>query len=133
MGRNTWRQLTAMGTALVLLFLLALAAIPSAVLPQRGLNSQGVAAYAAACPTLGHVMDTLQLFDVFASFWFTTIYVLAARFADRRSHTTPARPRQSAARPAGFGLPQPVATRPRLHRDTRRNPGGDRRPGGVAA
>jgi cytochrome c biogenesis protein ResB len=41
MGRNTWRQLTAMGTALVLLFLLALAAIPGAVLPQRGLNSRG--------------------------------------------------------------------------------------------
>ncbi len=31
-GRNTWRALTSMGTALVLLFLLALGAIPGALL-----------------------------------------------------------------------------------------------------
>jgi len=37
-ARNTWRTLTSMGTALVLLFLLALAAIPGALLPQRSLN-----------------------------------------------------------------------------------------------
>ncbi|MFZ2528357.1 MAG: cytochrome c biogenesis protein ResB, partial [Rhodococcus sp. (in: high G+C Gram-positive bacteria)] len=35
--RNTWRGLTSMRTALVLLFLLALAAIPGALLPQRSL------------------------------------------------------------------------------------------------
>ncbi|MDV8022736.1 hypothetical protein R4P57_13515 [Rhodococcus sp. IEGM 1330] len=34
--RNGWRQLTSMRTALVLLFLLAVAAIPGALLP--GLN-----------------------------------------------------------------------------------------------
>jgi cytochrome c biogenesis protein len=33
--RNTWRTLTSMGTALVLLFLLALAAIPGARRPPR--------------------------------------------------------------------------------------------------
>ena len=33
--RNVWRSLTSMRTALVLLFLLALAAIPGALLPQR--------------------------------------------------------------------------------------------------
>ena len=32
--RNSWRQLTSMRTALVLLFLLAVAAIPGSVLPQ---------------------------------------------------------------------------------------------------
>ncbi len=36
-----WRTLTSMGTALVLLFLLALGAIPGA-LPQRGLNAAKV-------------------------------------------------------------------------------------------
>jgi len=41
--RNTWRTLTSMGTALVLLFLLALAAIPGALLPQRNLNEAKVA------------------------------------------------------------------------------------------
>ena len=40
--RNTWRTLTSMGTALVLLFLLALAAIPGALLPQRSLNESKV-------------------------------------------------------------------------------------------
>lgn len=74
--RNTWRQLTSMRTALVLLFLLALAAIPGALLPQRSLNPQKVAAYIAARPTVGPIMDKLQLFDVFASFWFTAVYAL---------------------------------------------------------
>ncbi len=37
-GRWAWRQLTSMRTALVLLFLLAVASVPSSVLPQRGNN-----------------------------------------------------------------------------------------------
>ncbi|MBF6091599.1 cytochrome c biogenesis protein ResB [Nocardia cyriacigeorgica] len=74
--RNTWRGLTSMRTALVLLFLLALAAIPGALLPQRELNEQKVAQYIADRPTLGPWMDRFQLFDVFSSSWFTAIYVL---------------------------------------------------------
>ncbi|WP_280453666.1 cytochrome c biogenesis protein ResB [Nocardia brasiliensis] len=74
--RNTWRGLTSMRTALVLLFLLALAAIPGALLPQRSLNEQKVAQYIADRPTLGPWMDRFELFDVFGSFWFTAIYVL---------------------------------------------------------
>ena len=46
-ARNTWRALTSMGTALVLLFLLALAAIPGALLPQRSLNAAKVDEYLA--------------------------------------------------------------------------------------
>lgn len=65
-----------MGTALALLFLLALAAIPGAMLPQRSLNPPKVAAYIAERPTLGPLMDRLELFDVFSSFWFTAIYAL---------------------------------------------------------
>ena len=42
MIRNTWRALTSMGTALVLLFLLALGAVPGALLPQRILNASKV-------------------------------------------------------------------------------------------
>lgn len=67
-----------MRTALVLLFLLALAAVPGALLPQRSLNAQKVAAYIASRPTLGPILDRLQLFDVFASFWFTSVYALLA-------------------------------------------------------
>ncbi|MBF6342339.1 cytochrome c biogenesis protein ResB [Nocardia cyriacigeorgica] len=74
--RNTWRGLTSMRTALVLLFLLALAAIPGALLPQRELNEQKVNQYIADRPTLGPWMDRFQLFDVFSSSWFTAIYVL---------------------------------------------------------
>lgn len=71
-----WRSLTSMGTALVLLFLLALAAIPGALLPQRGLNAAKVDDYLAAHPLIGPWLDELQAFGVFSSFWFTAIYVL---------------------------------------------------------
>jgi cytochrome c biogenesis protein len=75
-ARNTWRALTSMGTALVLLFLLALGAIPGALLPQRSLNPAKVDEYLAAHPAIGSWLDRLQAFDVFSSFWFTAVYVL---------------------------------------------------------
>ncbi len=65
-----------MGTALVLLFLLALAAVPGALLPQRSLNEAKVAEYLAEHTVIGPWLDRLQFFDVFSSFWFTAIYVL---------------------------------------------------------
>ncbi|WP_156689685.1 cytochrome c biogenesis protein ResB [Mycobacterium sp. Marseille-P9652] len=65
-----------MGTALVLLFLLALGAIPGALLPQRNLNAQKVDDYLAAHPVIGPWLNRVQAFDVFSSFWFTAIYVL---------------------------------------------------------
>ncbi|ORB11768.1 cytochrome c biogenesis protein ResB [Mycobacterium noviomagense] len=71
-----WRALTSMGTALVLLCLLALGAIPGALLPQRNLNAGKVDDYLAAHPLLGPWLDRLQMFNVFGSFWFTAIYVL---------------------------------------------------------
>ena len=74
--RNTWRALTSMGTALVLLFLLALGAVPGALLPQRSLNAGKVADYLAAHPLIGPWLDRLQAFNVFGSFWFTAIYTL---------------------------------------------------------
>src|SRR5262249_32037147 len=75
-ARNTWRTVTSMGTALVLLFLLALGAIPGALLPQRSLNEFKVEQYIAEPPTIGPWLDRLQAFEVFSSFWFTAIYVL---------------------------------------------------------
>ncbi len=74
--RNTWRTLTSMGTALVLLFLLALGAIPGALLPQRSLNEAKVEQYIAEHPTIGPWLDRVQAFEVFSSFWFTAIYAL---------------------------------------------------------
>jgi cytochrome c biogenesis protein len=65
-----------MGTALVLLFLLALGAIPGALLPQRSLNEAKVGEYLAKHSLIGPWLDRLQAFDVFSSFWFTAIYAL---------------------------------------------------------
>lgn len=74
--RNAWRILVQMRTAMILLMLLAIAAIPGALLPQRQLSQQNVNQYLADRPKLGEIMDKLQLFDVFSSWWFTAIYVL---------------------------------------------------------
>lgn len=65
-----------MGTALVLLFLLALGAMPGALLPQRSLNAGKVDDYLASHPKLGPLLDKVQAFNVFGSFWFTAIYTL---------------------------------------------------------
>src|SRR3954451_7879744 len=75
-ARYAWRRLTSMRTALLLLSLLALAAIPGTVLPQRGLNPVKVDSYLAAHPHLGPLLDRLSLFDVFAAPWFAAIYLL---------------------------------------------------------
>ncbi|MCX4387240.1 cytochrome c biogenesis protein ResB [Micromonospora peucetia] len=74
--RNSWRQLTSMRTALVLLFLLAVAAIPGSVLPQRGVNPEDVRDYFTAYPDLAPVLDRIGAFDAFSSVWFSAIYVL---------------------------------------------------------
>jgi cytochrome c biogenesis protein len=76
--RRTWRQLTSMRTALLLLFLLALAAVPGSLLPQRPLNPPKVQEYLDAHTTVGPVLDRLGFFDVFASPWFAAIYLLLA-------------------------------------------------------
>jgi cytochrome c biogenesis protein len=74
--RTAWRRLTSMRTALLLLTLLALAAIPGTLLPQRGLNPVKVNEYIANHPQLGPFLDKLSLFDVFAAPWFAAIYLL---------------------------------------------------------
>src|SRR3954454_23683287 len=74
--RNTWRGLTSMRTALVLLFLLALAALPGALLPQRSLNQRLVTQYFADHPTLAPLLDKARFFDVFAAPWFAAVYLL---------------------------------------------------------
>lgn len=71
-----WRRLTAMRTAIVLLFLLALAAVPGSLLPQRSLSQTNVRRYFADHPDLAPVLDRLYLFDVFSSPWFAAVYLL---------------------------------------------------------
>ena len=65
-----------MRTALVLLFLLALASIPGSVLPQEGIDPAAVSQYYAAHPALAPLLARLSGFDVFGAPWFAAIYLL---------------------------------------------------------
>jgi cytochrome c biogenesis protein len=74
--RLGWRQLISMRTALVLLFLLALAAVPASLLPQRPLNASRTSAYIASHGAWGQLLNRIGAFDVFGSVWFAAIYLL---------------------------------------------------------
>ena len=71
-----WRQLTSMRTALVLLLLLALAAIPGSVIPQSGVDSLKTSRWQADHPDLTPIYERLGLFSVYDSAWFAAIYTL---------------------------------------------------------
>lgn len=75
-ARWAWRQLTSMRTALFLLLLVALAAIPGSVLPQRGMDPVGTAEYIRDHGRVGQILDTLGFFTVYSSVWFSAIYLL---------------------------------------------------------
>jgi cytochrome c biogenesis protein len=75
-ARWAWRLLTSMRTALVLLFLLALAAVPGSVFPQRGVVPADVAAFARESPAAYRVLDALSMFEVYSSPWFSAVYLL---------------------------------------------------------
>jgi cytochrome c biogenesis protein len=73
-----WRQLTSMRVALILLLLLAVAAIPGSLVPQRSADPNGVLQYEQEHPKLFPVLDAfpIQAFDVYGSVWFSAIYLL---------------------------------------------------------
>ncbi|WP_078910645.1 cytochrome c biogenesis protein ResB [Streptomyces sp. NRRL S-87] len=75
-ARWTWRQLTSMRVALILLFLLSLGAIPGSLVPQNSVDLLKVADWKRNHPTLTPVYEKLQLFDVYSSVWFSAIYIL---------------------------------------------------------
>jgi len=75
-ARWTWRQLTSMRTALILLFLLALAAIPGSVVPQQAVDSVRASQWREQHPQLTPIYDKLGLFSVYDSVWFSAIYIL---------------------------------------------------------
>lgn len=74
--RFAWRQLTSMRTALLLLLLLAIAAVPGSLVPQRSSDPNGVTQYFADNPELAPVLDGFQMFDVYTSAWFSAVYLL---------------------------------------------------------
>ena len=76
MLRWAWTQLTSMRTALFLLLLLAVGAVPGSLFPQRPANPSVVTQYIKDNPSYGEILDALQMFDVYSSAWFSAIYIL---------------------------------------------------------
>jgi cytochrome c biogenesis protein len=74
--RWAWRQLTSMRTALFLLLLLAIGAVPGSIWPQRSIDAARTADYIASHPEAGPWLDRLGFFEVYASPWFAAIYLL---------------------------------------------------------
>lgn len=74
--RWAWRQLTSMRTALLLLLLLAVAAIPGSIVPQRGVDARAVEAFQARHPDLTPWLERLGVFHTYTSPWFSAIYLL---------------------------------------------------------
>ncbi|WP_295700029.1 cytochrome c biogenesis protein ResB [Lapillicoccus sp.] len=75
-ARWAWRQLTSMRTALFLLLLLSVGAVPGSIFPQRSIDAVKVTDYIVAHATSGPILDRLGFFDVYASPWFSAIYLL---------------------------------------------------------
>lgn len=76
MLRWAWTQLTSMRTALFLLLLLAVGAVPGSLFPQRAANPVTVTDWIKNNPATGPFLDALQMFDVYSSAWFSAIYIL---------------------------------------------------------
>jgi len=76
MARWAWRQLTSMRTALILLFLLALAAVPGSLVPQRNQDPAAVAAFYGQHAGLAVWYERVGLFTVYSSPWFAAVYLL---------------------------------------------------------
>lgn len=74
--RFAWRQLTSMRTALILLMMLGIAAIPGSVIPQRTSNPIAVRDFFEKNTATASLYDKLYLFDVYGSPWFSAIYIL---------------------------------------------------------
>jgi len=76
MFRWAWTQLTSMRTALMLLLMLAVAAVPGSIFPQRVQDAFAVETWIEDNPGIGEVLDFFQFFDVYSSVWFSAIYLL---------------------------------------------------------
>ena len=75
-ARFVWRQLTSMRTALLLLLLLAVGAVPGSVVPQQDVDPAAVATFREEHPALAPWLERLGFFDVYASPWFSAVYLL---------------------------------------------------------
>jgi cytochrome c biogenesis protein len=76
LARFAWRQLTSMRTALILLMMLGIAAVPGSLIPQRSQNPMAVRQYFLDNPSLARWIDRFSGFEVYSSPWFSAIYIL---------------------------------------------------------
>ncbi len=74
--RFAWRQLTSMRTALILLLLLALAAVPGSLIPQDGSTRSRRGSGRRRTRRSHPIYEKLGLFNVYGSPWFAAIYIL---------------------------------------------------------
>ena len=65
-----------MRTALVLLFLLAVAAVPGSLIPQQKVDPSAVFAWKERHPELTPLFERLGMFSVYSSVWFSAVYLL---------------------------------------------------------
>lgn len=65
-----------MRTALLLLLLLAIAAVPGSLVPQRSSDPNGVSQFFVDHKDTAPILDQFQMFDVYSSAWFSAIYLL---------------------------------------------------------
>lgn len=77
-GWASWvcHRLTSMRSAFYLVLLLVIAAAPGAVVPQHTADPNGGVLSFGANPTLIPVLDLLQIFGRYSSFWFLSICIL---------------------------------------------------------
>lgn len=76
LARFAWRQLTSMRTALILLMMMGIAAIPGSLVPQRISNPIAVRDFFEQNESRAIWYDRFYLFDVYGSPWFSAIYIL---------------------------------------------------------
>ena len=74
--RYAWAVLTSMRTAIILLFALAIAAVPGGLLPQRPTGPFQVLLWKQQNPRFADLFEVLGLFDVYSSPWFAAVYLL---------------------------------------------------------
>lgn len=74
--RWAWGQLTNMRTALLLLFLLAIAAIPGSIIPQRNTEPIEVMDFQERNPGWTRILEPLGFFDIYTSAVFSAVYLL---------------------------------------------------------
>jgi cytochrome c biogenesis protein len=73
---SVWRTLRSMRTALILLLVVAVAAVFGSVVPQANTAPAAVESLYRDHPLQAAIYETLGLFDVYGSWWFTLAYIL---------------------------------------------------------